>query len=182
MTHLNLHHWPYWHKLFLGPPVHPKNWFNTIKNPYDTTLLPDPGLNYIIQNNLAVYALYLLPDFRGKRLDDEKKLIFFFWHLHSVIPSVLGLTMETMKLFTSFLILIGQFSGSVQDTVRLLYREIICRPSDTALLAVTDLYYITQNNLVVYASMEVFNLLSVDISNYLLYLNRKYHTYIFAIH
>lgn len=67
------------------------------------------------------------------------------------IVSVLVLTMETMKLLISFLILIIQLSGSVQNTVKLLYREVVCRPSDTALLAVPGLFYIIQDNLVIYA-------------------------------
>ncbi len=91
------------------------------------------------------------PDFSNNRLlpnsddEDNKSLSPVY------IVSVLVLSMETMKLFISFLILIIQLSGSVQGTVNLLYREVVCRPADTALLAVPGLFYIIQDNLVIYA-------------------------------
>jgi len=108
------------------------------------------------------------PDFENNRIDvttdaDKGSSVY--------MASALVLTMETMKLLISFLILIIQLSGSVINTIQLLYREVVCRPSDTAMLAVPGLFYIIQDNLVIYA------LSSLDAPTYtVLYHHSPHHS------
>lgn len=64
--------------------------------------------------------------------------------------STLVLTTEIFKIsivFTCFAI----SNGSVQTAVKTIYREVLCKPKDTLMVAVPGVVYVIQDNLVIFA-------------------------------
>lgn len=77
------------------------------------------------------------------------------------VGSTLVLTMELIKVsLVLSLFMLVEMRGSVCKGVHLLYKEVVCRPSDTLLLAIPSGIYIVQDNLIIYA------LLCLDAATY----------------
>jgi UDP-sugar transporter A1/2/3 len=68
------------------------------------------------------------------------------------LVSTLVLTMEMIKVsLITALIVVTEGNFSVKEAVKLLHKEIVCRPLEALPLAVPSFLYVVQDNLIIYA-------------------------------